>query len=412
MRVFVFDNGLADKSGHHYNLNLNLHYYFEANNVEARFLGPKRYENTSDQPFHIEGFFTHTIYDRFFEHPVSKRLDNFMFLNQSYFKDLERINKSSLGKEDVILIHTGTQNILLGLAQWLSRFDKNNMPYVGIFMPFAHALNMEGSYTTIAMFYSYVYQALAGFEKVFICTTSDELCDAYRDLGARNVYKNPLPQASEDLGGMNDLKAEMLKKYEKKKQGEKIRMTYLGHSRRQKNLLILPEILREITKLDIADRLEMFIQLAPAEKMKVEHGRIKTLEGDITLYPENIGESDVLEERDFYEQLVSSDIMFLPYNKKAYRYESSGMFGESAGLGKVMVLPDDTWMSKEWNNFGGGASPFSEPTPESIAAAVRHAVVNFETLSEQSKKTGEAFFKFHNLNSFMEMMFDEMGIKI
>ncbi len=395
MRVFIFDNGLTDKSGHHYNLNLKLFKQLQLKNIDVRILGPKKVVNTPDQPFRIEPFFAYTIYDRPFKDKLSKPLDNFLFLNHQYLKDLKRIKSQNLKPDDVIIIHTATQNMLLGLAHWLSEFPEDEKPYVYILLPFSHPVNKQGAHTTLAMFYSHALKILKNNKKTFIASTSEELAKVYSDISdGTKVHKIPMPVEYNDALNLSS----------QKKKG-KIRLTYLGHSRRQKSLLILPEIVQEITALDIAEKLDIFIQLTPADKMKKEHRRLKKLGDKITIYP------DVLEEEDFYDQLNKTDIMFMPYSPKSYKYESSGLFSESAGLGKVMVLPNNTWMASEWARFGGGGSSFDEAEPENIANAVREAVINFEKLRKQSQETSKKFREYHNIENFVNIVFDHMGLK-
>jgi glycosyltransferase involved in cell wall biosynthesis len=48
---------------------------------------------------------------------------------------------------------------------------------------------------------------------------------------------------------------------------------------------------------------------------------------------------------DYYYLLAKADVVLCPYDARAYRARSSGVFAEAVAAGKPTVVPADTWMA-------------------------------------------------------------------
>jgi glycosyltransferase involved in cell wall biosynthesis len=50
---------------------------------------------------------------------------------------------------------------------------------------------------------------------------------------------------------------------------------------------------------------------------------------------------------EYYRLLASADVVLCPYDPRAYRARSSGVFAEAVAAGTPTVVPADTWMASE-----------------------------------------------------------------
>ena len=83
---------------------------------------------------------------------------------------------------------------------------------------------------------------------------------------------------------------------------------------------------------------------------------------------------------EYFANISRSTIVLLAYEAQAYKISTSGIFVEAAGLGKVVVAPDATWMAEQMEKGDGVGTTFSEPTADSVVTALLQALRNSNRL--------------------------------
>ncbi len=88
---------------------------------------------------------------------------------------------------------------------------------------------------------------------------------------------------------------------------------------------------------------------------------------------------DPLDQDEYYRQLAEIDIVVLPYVSERYRRRSSGIFGQAAAAGKVVVVPRATTMCAEAQRYAMENCVFYD-TPEELPEAVARAIDRHDSL--------------------------------
>ncbi len=86
---------------------------------------------------------------------------------------------------------------------------------------------------------------------------------------------------------------------------------------------------------------------------------------------------------DYHKLMAEIDIFMLPYTLENYHSQTSGVFSEIRGLGKVSVVTKGTWMAGEIKNNGGGILCTPEDS-KSLADAIVECVEAYPQLSAEA----------------------------
>ena len=107
--------------------------------------------------------------------------------------------------------------------------------------------------------------------------------------------------------------------------------------------------------------------------------------------------------------LHETDIVLLPYNPVLYEEKPSGPFSEAVAFGKVVVVPNNTWMSRHVNSGYGGGVTFDEFTPDAIARAIREAVKRYDDLKVRAEASSQSWRQNQGLDAYMGRLFEELS---
>ena len=103
---------------------------------------------------------------------------------------------------------------------------------------------------------------------------------------------------------------------------------------------------------------------------------------------------------DYHKLMAKIDIFMLPYTLENYHSQTSGVFSETRGLGKVSVVTKGTWMAREIKNHGGGILCTPEDS-KSLADAIIECVEAYPQLSAEAELAGKKWCKFHNCKNYI-----------
>jgi len=87
----------------------------------------------------------------------------------------------------------------------------------------------------------------------------------------------------------------------------------------------------------------------------------------------------------YHRLLVGCDIVLLPHRQMTYRRQTSAIFCEAMSAGKVVVIPEDTSMSRSVRRLGGDPITFCDWTVEGIHEAIVRAVAELEARSSEAR---------------------------
>ncbi len=387
MFFHIIDSGLKNRMGHHYHQNKAMAGFLEKKNIPYQIYGAKNIEKDIAEELDVTPLFRFSLYSvNLGETPgASDYRRDFRDFNQAYFDDLCSLDMSKIKEEDVILLHTANYNQMMGFAKWLQKFG-DKMPYVFVILPFADFLIRVSNVNIGSELYHEGLSHLPKTDKILLTSTEDKICRIYSDLAGRDVSIIPVPIVDFVPPPVSERKSGPL------------RITYLGHGRTGKGTQYLSSIVRRAQ----ADNLnvEFHIQLSILNNLEDVREGLERFDKGVSIY------SGKLSKEKYLNLMMDADIIFLPYKKISYMYSTSGVFTEAMSLGKVVVVPGDTWIERELIKYNGGGKSFQNDKIREIYGALKEAVEDFETQSKKAKAAADDFRKWHNMDNFMNMVLE------
>ena len=379
MKIHVFDNGMPGKKGHHYNLNKAIGAYCAQHQIPVIFYLLKETEADICAELPVRPIFSNSIYRSTSSDPVCARLEDFFVLNKAFQQDLNKLDRQDFPPDDIILVPTAMQNMLGGLGGWLRGFKPNQRPKVFILLAFTNFYS-EAVKASNMVYYRYGLAKSMPRKGIRLAASSQKLADFYGKFAGRSVEIVPMPN----------------KIYPAKAMGVSPKTFYisvLGYSRRLKGFHLLPEVIDQLVAKKIP--FHMDIQWTEEENLKDIKTALDQRFDHITLH------GGTLSEEAYAQLLTRAHISLLPYNPAHYRYSGSGVFSESMAAGKVLVLPENTWMAQEADKAGHGAILFQKHDADDVTAAILQAMADFPALQKKATEGSSIFNQNHGINHFM-----------
>jgi glycosyltransferase involved in cell wall biosynthesis len=151
-------------------------------------------------------------------------------------------------------------------------------------------------------------------------------------------------------------------------------------------------------------------------KFNIKHTRREALSQIHSLFlseSRNITHIDEFLSNEAYEEFISDcDIILLPYSRQYYPCQTSGVVVEALCRNKVVIVPEDTWMSDQIRDYGSGETFVSDGL-ESLVQAVVKVITNFEYYNERTNRNITEYRNLHSCsNLFLELGLKETGVKV
>lgn len=109
-----------------------------------------------------------------------------------------------------------------------------------------------------------------------------------------------------------------------------------------------------------------------------------------------------LTRKDYEKQMVSSDLILLPYISELYRFRTSGIFVESIVSGSIPVVSKDTWMAYELKKFEL-EKLIIDWDSKTIVNDLK-SILEDTSIYEKIKFMQKSYQKFHSLENFAFLM--------
>lgn len=105
---------------------------------------------------------------------------------------------------------------------------------------------------------------------------------------------------------------------------------------------------------------------------------------------------------EYLAKLFEVDIVLMPYDPQVYRDSASAVLVEALAAAKVVVAPQDTWISREARRVGAGVVTFEGLAPGPISAAVDEAIVRFGELKSASERARAGWLDEHDVGRIVD----------
>ena len=221
------------------------------------------------------------------------------------------------------------------------------------------------------------------------------LIEDYRRCGLEDIRLLPLPHMPAES---HCQKADM---------PDIITLASVGGARIGKGFHLLPGLIRALQNdrtlqpwrmvVQAGDEQEYFIK----SKSKIKNVEINKYSNEI----KNLG-GEVIEQHlsseEYYKLMDRGDIILFPYCSDPDRIrQTSGVLAEAIAMGKVVVVPDKSWLSMQMEKFGAGVA-FKKQ--DEFNEAVKTAILNYASLRKLALDHVDAWRKFHNIESYINIL--------
>lgn len=396
MRFFLLENGLISYAGHHYMEASSFRYNAKKYGIETVILAHRKVLKNIRDELDAIPLFSNRPYDIVSSDPLCGDLENFIYFGKQIFSSLNSLGDRRPNCSDLLVLTLTKQSELIGLANWLQLLKKEERPSIALnFMVdnLTQNINSVGQIKfnpMVAQFYRYSIQQIFNLmpeEKVLLTAGSPKLSSLMTNILGRKVNNFPLPVCLE-------IESEPISEI---KSNNPV-VAYLGKSHPRKFPDQIIEIILEVWKTNASTH--FLLQGNPesyahhwsmALEEGIHDGRIHIVQGEI-------------DQKTYYRLLISSDIVFLPYKEKKYLTQTSGIFAEALSVGKVTVVPENTWMSDVLQQQKCGGVTFQGLGIEACSSAIIQALDSLEVLKAQAHHHADMWKQSMGMKSYVKQL--------
>jgi glycosyltransferase involved in cell wall biosynthesis len=398
-RVHILDPQLVGEGGHYLTHDGQLIRELKRRQVEVSLYARQGCTATCEG-IAPTGVFSFEIFREAAIDPQVWAIENFNAVNQAFLVDLCRINTDSFAADDLLYFPNLLQNQLYAVALWLARVPAERRPAVAVMLRYLnHAMDYiqpRANKELIPLYYRYAAQVLATVQpRSFLCADTRELAEAYRKITAKNLLELPNPMDVSEVAGPPSAP------------NPRPVVLYQGHTSPLRGFHFLPEIVERCATLTPRPKFVLQVQnreSAVAAKLGPMLERLDRMAGaDVQIV------NGALSPGDYLRLLREADIVLLPYSPTFYGYGSSGVFSESASLGKVIVVSAGTVPARQGHEYRLGVVPALKWTPQSMADAVATAIKRLPILREQSLAAAPRYRQDHCARAFWDKLLAAVG---
>jgi glycosyltransferase involved in cell wall biosynthesis len=226
--------------------------------------------------------------------------------------------------------------------------------------------------------------------RMVVCTDSDRTKSLYGKYFERELRVLSLP-----------LDKTMAQPYGRSKNpGHMITIGYIGQTSVRVGYDLVYHAYKRFSTMETFDKI----------RFKIKHTRRKTLGHIQDLFlseSRNITHVDDFLSNEAYEEFFSDcDIILLPHSRTYYPCQTSGVVVEALCRNKIVVVPEDTWLSDQIRDYGSGETFVSDDL-ESFVQSVVEVVDNFEHYEARTTRNIEKYRSLHSCST----LFLDLGLK-
>ncbi|MCI0704800.1 MAG: glycosyltransferase [Planctomycetia bacterium] len=263
---------------------------------------------------------------------------------QMFAEDLERfLTLCTVEPGDHVYLPTAHGRDAAAILALVHRVGAEHMP--ALHLEFRHALlsvaELEAPVCPFAAFHTRTHRAYFDAcraypesEKVHFYTDTRELSADYAALAGFSFGVLPIP-----------FRADLIPPSPPRASTDPLRILFLGDLREEKGFTKLPPLVRAMRE----ERVQFVVpgSLHPEEHEPAMLAALVELESYPPERVERPHRDGFIPAEGYYRLLASADVVLCPYDARAYRSRSSGVFAEAVAAGKPTVVPAGTWMASE-----------------------------------------------------------------
>ncbi len=381
-RMFLADPSLIGHSGHCFEYLAALAPGARARGYEPIYLGNHAVCEQLRTQHHVLPAFTHWCDARYGTPERTRRLHESDLTREL----LELTRRFTINANDVVLINTLRHWALRGIVDWLESLNDAQCPRVALVLHFTAFPNPTRSDGTCE-FYRQAFTRIArspARDHIRLFVDSEILIDEYRAIAPQLDFAlAPVPHVYHA-------------NTERRRTG--FHVGYVGEARENKGFHLLPRLVRKAAEAEVRGVQFHIHAFAHNRESEFLH---RTLAGlrhrTVTLY------ADEMPGEEYRKFVASLDLVALPYTIENYHAQTSGVFAEALGNGSVVVAPKGTWMARQLQHFGGGAT-FNPGDAEDFANVTLDAIAKYRHEDATRDERVRRWREFHNPERLLQLV--------
>ncbi len=309
--------------------------------------------------------------------------------DRALYSDLQAISQTAtINASTFVLFHTIQAPQIAPICRWLTSFAAEERPHLGLlfrFEPDCESDHPVRSPKWTRRAYDLLRETHAG-GRLHLLSDSETLCRRYEELIGCSLSLVPIPQSLPYSSSNN---GDVSKRA--------IRLGYLGNARDNKGFPQLPKLIEACEGEISAGTMEFRCQLHRSSGQ--EPASQAALDAMQTLPVTPVfGE---LDGKSYYNLLQQLDVVLLPYELKYYRSQTSGIFSDALAYGKVVVVPENTWMADQLRDHGAGII-YDSSRPDGLSSAVKKLPGCYPELKNKALKGASKWLSEQSPRRFIE----------
>ena len=408
MHLIIADHTLKDYQGHSFEYCKSVREIAMAKGWKVTTLGTSLLEPEVEKELKALKFFAHGFFHDFALHTIiyqfPGRLQEFLCSRWNYrqhsnslFTDLCKLLPDCNNTEPVlILFPTFSFNDIIGITRFAEKLASSSNTQIAMVQHFTSRPNFDKDRFPHRLYkhsLHYLSQSSAK-NRINLFTDSQDLANEYKFYIDKPFKVLPIPhtQYSSEQPSI-------------KTPSKKLVIGYLGDARINKGFHMIPETIKYVNSSLGSDAVHWEIQ-ANIRK----HQEWQTVQAvNLLKTMPTIKLHEAAMDTDSYHKLMADiDIFMLPYTLENYHSQTSGVFSEIRGLGKVSVVTKGTWMAGEIKNNGGGMLCTPEDS-KSLADAIIECVEAYPQLSAEAGSAGKKWREFHNCENYIAELIKDIS---
>lgn len=398
-RILLLDNGLQNRTGHHYTMDWDFKEILTARGFDCRIWVHRHASDEVLRRFAARPVFHNAPFDSFSRDPLAGPIRSMFLGGHRFMLDLrEAMADEPIGPDDIVFLPFVLRNELQGMALWLSGLPADARPRVLMNIGFDDSLEgRDGTPDPLKL----AALRLLGFR----------LSDAFQEpglilttCGQRNAgfFSETLTYPVRDYPLAHTYAGRRPKRGNAAERDRTIKVSVFGHTQKRKGFHLLPEIIRTASAANA--NLSFFIQVDPPDAIDSWGDAGDLLNSDrVELH------NGSLETDDDFDRLEASDIVLMPYDPSYYVGCTSGVFAESVAFGKVCIVPKGTWKHEQLEHGRGVGGAIDQYGAASAARVLLTVAEQIVPLSQIAQTKTEPWRSHHNTGNFVDRMLSDIA---
>ena len=407
MHLIIADHTLKDYQGHSFEYCRSVRESAVSRGWKVTTLGTSQITHQIQSDLNASAFFKHDFFQHYPLSPLfnllpsklSKALESRWSYHQhskSLYQDLCRLLPDCNTPDPVlVLFPTFSFNDIIGITQFAEKLSPQSNTQIAMVQHFTSRPNLEKDKFPHRLYkhsLNYLSQSPAK-NRINLFTDSKELGEEYKYYINKPFKVLPIPHIQSPM-----------KNETKTVQTKKLNVGYLGDARINKGFHLIPEAIKQVIDIIDDDECNWVIQ---SNIRNHQEWQIIQAVNLLKKMPNTHLHHYPMDTAAYHKLMSDIDIFILPYTLENYHSQTSGVFTEIRGIGKVSVVTRGTWMAREIRDHGGGILCAPEDS-KSLADAIITCIKTYPKLKSEADSARDKWCDFHNCQRYLSELISDI----